>query len=263
MGDVGLLLIGAVLLVNGLGLLGHASGRSAAPLNLLVGGAQLVLPTLGLVLEHGNPGAAATYAPIYLFGFTYVWVGVDALRGDSGKAFGFFSGFVAVVAVLEGLLALRTDPAFAASWWLWALMWGGFFALQGLGITRLGGASLPAVLGWLLILGGQLSATVPGLLRLEAAWPGGQGWFVVLVLVAAALGVALSWALGRAGVGVSAGDAAGASGSGAASQAEAAVAVDGTGPTASASAIRTPEGASASAQPPLHRPGAGAEAIRG
>ncbi len=231
MGDVGLLLIGAVLLVNGLGLLGHGSGRSGAPLNLLVGGAQLVLPTLGLVLEHGDPTAPARYAPVYLFGFTYVWVGVDALRGDSGKAFGLFSGFVAVVAVVEGLLSLRTDPAFAASWWLWALMWGGFFALQGLGATRLGGASLPAVLGWLLIIGGQLSATLPGLLRLEGAWPGGRGWFVALVLVAAGVGVALAWVLGRAGFGVA--------------------------------RDLTPSDEFSPSEAPLHRPGAGAEATSG
>ena len=38
MGSVGLLYVGAVLVINGLMLLGVVEARSAAPLNLFVGG---------------------------------------------------------------------------------------------------------------------------------------------------------------------------------------------------------------------------------
>lgn len=200
MGDVGLLLIGVILLVNGLGLLGRYEPRSALPLNVLVGLAQVVLPTLGLVLEHGDPTAPARYGPIYLFGFTYLWLAADTWRGGDGKAFGVFSAFVAVVAVVQAALSFGTDPAFAASWWIWALMWAAFWALQYLGTTRLAGVDLAQWTGWLLILGGQLSATIPALLRQQLQWPD-AAWFSVTMNVLGVAVVVLAWFLAGRGDG--------------------------------------------------------------
>lgn len=202
MGNVGLFLIGAVLLVNGLGLLGRFNPRSAVPLNLFVGGIQVILPTIGLVLDYQVPGASAGYASLYLFGFTYLWVALDTLRGDSGQAFGAFSGFVAVIAVIQGFLSLRTDPPFAIAWWLWAFMWGAFFLLQYSGVKRVAGVDLAAFTGWLLIIGGQVSATVPALLRLNDAWPAQSTGFFVLMSAAGLLTLALSYALAAGRIGV-------------------------------------------------------------
>ena len=75
MGNVGLLLVGVALFVSGLVSVGVVSPRGAAPLNLFVGAAQVVLPTLVLVQSAGEPTTVNATWPSYLFGFTYLWFG--------------------------------------------------------------------------------------------------------------------------------------------------------------------------------------------
>ena len=97
MGSVGLLYVGAVLIVNGLMLLGRVDARAAAPLNFFVGAAQVVLPTLVLLQSQGDPDVLAATWPSYLFGFTYLWFGFLTVFRIEPQAFGWYSAFVAAI----------------------------------------------------------------------------------------------------------------------------------------------------------------------
>ncbi len=55
MGLVGLLYVGAVLFINGLLLLGVVETRAAAPMNLFVGGLQVVTPTYLIFTANNDP----------------------------------------------------------------------------------------------------------------------------------------------------------------------------------------------------------------
>jgi len=191
MATVGLFFVGAVLFVNGLSLLGATSARSAAPLNLFVGAMQVALPTLAIVLARGELEASYAVAATFLFGFTYLFVGIDAYTGSDGSGLGWFSAFVAVSALWFGTQAWATDPVFTVVWLLWALMWTMFFAVLALGRTEL----VPFT-GWLLVLGSHVTATVPALLLFEGSWPTSRSAAAVALLVALAV-VAAAAALAR------------------------------------------------------------------
>jgi signal transduction histidine kinase len=170
MGHVGLLLVGAVLFVNGLASLGVVRSRSVAPLNLLVGGAQVVLPTL--VLVQGSADAAVVQGawPSLLFGFTYLWYGLIVQRDLETEGFGWYSLFVAGIAALHAVQAAGTDPVLAVVWAAWASMWLLFFALLALGRTRVRGLDLGRFTGWYLVLLGIPTCTVPALFLLDGRW---------------------------------------------------------------------------------------------
>ena len=76
-GNVGLLYVGAVLFINGLMLLGKIPGKSAAVFNLFVGVMQIVFPTIILSQANGDPAAIFGASGLYLFGFTYLYVGIN------------------------------------------------------------------------------------------------------------------------------------------------------------------------------------------
>ena len=100
MSDVGLMFVGAVLFVNGLLFLGRVDAKSAATFNLFVGALQTAIPFY-LIATAPNTEDILLDAGIFLFGFTYLYVGISNLAGQK--------------------------PV------LWALFW----LVLGLGITRL------------------------------------------------------------------------------------------------------------------------------
>lgn len=170
MGNVGLLLVGVVLLVNGLASLGVVPARSAAPLNFFVGTAQVVLPTIILIQSGSDPAVLAATWPSYLFGITYLWFGFQTVFRIEPEGFGWYSLFVAAIAGYHAVITVATDPVFAVIWATWATMWALFFVLLGLGRTRAGSLDLGRFTGWFLVLLGVPTCTVPALLLMEGRW---------------------------------------------------------------------------------------------
>jgi hypothetical protein len=167
MGSVGLLYVGAVLVVNGLMLLGIVEARSAAPLNLFVGGLQVVTPTVLIITSGGDPDVILGASGIYLFGFTYLYVGFNLLAGLDGTGLGWFSAFVACCAVVYAGLSFGRfdDPAFGVIWLVWAVLWALFWVVLGLGresLTRFTGAAA--------VVAGILTAAMPAFLLLTGVW---------------------------------------------------------------------------------------------
>ena len=194
MGNVGLLLVGVVLLVNGLAVLGVVAPRGAAPLNLFVGGAQVVLPTIILVQSGGDLGVINATWPSYLFGFTYLFYGLLVIFDLEPEGMGWFSIFVAAVALFHAVTTVGTDPVFAVIWLTWAIMWTLFFALM-----ALGKANLSRFAGWFLVLLGVPTCTVSGVALLREQWSTTPtaGWLALGGLLAATVASAV---LARSGI---------------------------------------------------------------
>ncbi|OBB22649.1 amidase [Mycolicibacterium peregrinum] len=200
MGNVGLLLVGVALFVNGLVSVGLVSGRGAAPINLFVGTAQVVLPTLVLVQADGDPGIVNATWPSYLFGFTYLWFGFIQIFDIDPRGFGWYSTFVAAIAAYYAIKSVGTDPVFAVIWATWAIMWTLFFVLLGLGVVKVGRLDLGHFTGWFLVLLGVPTCTVSAILLLNGIWPTSvvAGSVALVVLLAA---TALSVVLARLSAG--------------------------------------------------------------
>ncbi|MEC5191146.1 MULTISPECIES: AmiS/UreI family transporter [unclassified Arthrobacter] len=193
MGSVGLLYVGAVLFINGLMLVGVIPGKSAAILNFLVGTMQVVFPTIIIIQANGNLSVIFGAAGLYLFGFTYLYVGVLQMTGISGEGLGWFSLFVAACAVVVGYLqfSLVADPVFGVIWWVWAVLWFLFFLLLGLNKT-----SLTKMTGWFTVFISHLTGTIPAFFLLLGRYET-NNTLAVLVAAVAAVSLAAAFFLGR------------------------------------------------------------------
>ncbi|MGY1643888.1 AmiS/UreI family transporter [Geodermatophilus sp. SYSU D00703] len=183
MGAVGLLYVGAVLVVNGLMLLGKVDARSAAPLNLFVGALQVFTPTWLIVSSGGDPAVILGASGIYLFGFTYLYVGINLLGNLDGTGLGWFSAFVAVCAVvysgLNFFYAVPRDPGFGVIWLYWAALWFLFFLV--LGLKR---EELTRYTGAIAVVAGTVTTALPAFLLLTGSWAQYSGtWAVILAIV--------------------------------------------------------------------------------
>ena len=193
MGSVGLLYVGAVLFINGLMLLGRVPGKAAAPMNYFVGFMQVIFPTLMIVQSEGDPTVVLGASGLYLFGFTYLYVALNQTFDLAGEGLGWFSLFVAVVAVVMGYLNFTTvaDPVFGAIWLIWAVLWFMFFLVLGLGRE-----SLTVATGWFTVIVAHLTGTIPALLQLTGQYTSDSFWTWVMG-ACGLLALAVSLLLGR------------------------------------------------------------------
>ncbi len=182
MNNVGLLYVGAVLFVNGLMLLGRVPARSAAVLNLFVGALQCVVPTVMLIQNAGDPAAVLAASGLYLFGFTYLYVGVVNLAGLEPEGLGWFSLFVSGAAAVYSILSFTVsgDPVFGVIWLSWSVLWFLFFLV--LGLRR---EELTRFTGWAVTLLSLPTCAVPAFLALTGTYQTSGA-------------LALGWAIGLA-----------------------------------------------------------------
>ncbi|MEV7135197.1 AmiS/UreI family transporter [Arthrobacter sp. NPDC093128] len=167
MAHIGLLLSGAALLLNGLALLGTLPRRDAAVFSLVIGGTQLVLGVAYLgITGDGGLHLLLGASGMFLFGLTYVYVGLDFLLGLGSKGLGWFCGMVGLCGLLLAAAWSGEDPLLAVLWLCWTYLWLMFFLQLALGFAR-----LTPLIGWSLILTSQASATVPAFMGLTGRWP--------------------------------------------------------------------------------------------
>jgi putative amide transporter protein len=167
MGLVGLLYVGAVLFVNGLLLIGAVEGRSAAPINLFVGALQVVTPTYLIFTAAGDPLVILSASGLYLFGFTYLYVGINLLAGLDTTGVGWFSLFVAVMTLGYSYanFVILDDRPFGVIWLMWGFLWALFFVLLGLKHDW-----LMKYTGWVTIIQSWVTAAIPAFLLLTDLW---------------------------------------------------------------------------------------------
>lgn len=157
---VALFFIGAVLVVNGLSLIGRIEAREAAPFNLLVGLLALAINLIGLQRAVD----AADYFAVgggLLFAFTYLYLSVVQWHGLKGTGLGWYCLFVAISAL--AFAGTAGDMLMFAMWLVWASLWFLFYLALGLGkpLRFLGGYT---------VLVGIVTCWVPGLLMMTGRW---------------------------------------------------------------------------------------------
>lgn len=146
--SVGLLYVGAALLINGLVLLRVIPASSAAIPNICVGALQVLTPTIVIIQARGDAGTILAASGLYLFGFTYLHLGILNITGGGPEGLGWFSLFVAVSAVVYVAISVQNaDWIAAVIWAASAYLWGLFFALLGLRRALLG-----TFVGWVATL---------------------------------------------------------------------------------------------------------------
>jgi hypothetical protein len=123
MSAVGLLFVGAVLFINGLLFLGKVDPKSAGVFNLFVGALQTAVP-FWLISHAETSDDVLAAAGIFLFGFTYLYVGIGNLRGYDGSGLGWYSLWVAVVAAGFGAVNIVRfhDTPSGLLWLQWSAL---------------------------------------------------------------------------------------------------------------------------------------------
>lgn len=190
MSAVGLLFVGAVLFVNGLLFLGKVDPKSAGVFNLFVGALQTAIP-FWLISHATSPDEILAAAGIFLFGFTYLYVGIGNLKGYDASGLGWYSLWVAVVSTGFGAVNIvRFDDTTSGLLWLqWAGLWTVFWLVLALGFAR-----LTAAAGWLTIIQSVTTCTVPGFVILLGEWDEvttGHIWATIVAAAAVFVAVAL------------------------------------------------------------------------
>ncbi len=136
----------------------------------------------------GDAATLFSVSGVFLFGLTYLYVGLDALRELGSVGLGWFCGLVAVLALTYAGVSAATDSFLAVLWLSWALLWALFFA-----ILALGARGATVFTGWAALLLSQVTTTVPALLGLLGLWPSGPaatlGVLALVVVLVAASGV--------------------------------------------------------------------------
>ncbi len=183
MAAVGLLFVGAVLFVNALLLLGVVDAKSAALFNLFVGALQVIVPTV-LIINAEAPDDILAASGIYLFGFTYLYVGLTNLTNFSPVGLGWYCAWVALVAAGFALVNFfRFDDAkFGIIWLNWVVLWGLFWIVLGLGREQ-----LTTLTGWTTLVMSFTTCTIPAYLLLLGTWEDVPDWIWVALAAATVL----------------------------------------------------------------------------
>jgi hypothetical protein len=180
-------------------LLGIVDAKSVIPLNLFVGALQVVTPTYLIFTASGEPrvleNAILFASGLYLFGFTYLYVGINLAAGYDGTGLGYYSAFVAVCAIIFAVLNFGrfNDNAFAVIWLSWAFLWLLFFAVLGLrmdGLARYTGA-VAAFQGW-------VTGVIPAFLLLTGRWADAIDWYSITLAVVSVIFYIAIWPALRA-----------------------------------------------------------------
>ncbi len=192
MGAVGLLFVGGVLFVNAIMLLGKADPQSVGIFNLFVGTLQVVIPFY-LVATGETPDEILNASGIFLFGFTYLYVGVTNLANKPPLGLGWYCLWVVMMAVAFSMVNFfRFDDAkFGTIWLNWAVLWGLFWL-----VLAIGREELTRPTGWTTLIMSFTTCTIPAFLILIGEWDpvpavvvvavGGATILLVLVLVSRA-----------------------------------------------------------------------------
>lgn len=197
-----LLYVGAVLLVNGVWILGSvrtaqspraqgagevATGgvqpaasltlgsREVGVINIFVGVLGFILAMFAIVrVAPARIGAAELEfgAFVLLFAFTYLYVGINQFLNADGRALGWFCLFVAITAVPTAIITLLASDGriwplwLGVDWAIWAVLWFLFWVLLALQ------APIARLVGGLTIFVAIATAWLPGYLLLTGYLPG-------------------------------------------------------------------------------------------
>lgn len=166
MGFVVLFLSGAVLFLNSLMLLGKAEAKSVGVFNLFVGAIQIFIPTYLMITSDQSNWELYNIAAIFLFGLTYLYVGVTLLKELEGNGLGWFSLWVAIIAVIYTITSIVQfqDTVGALTWGLWSFLWLLFFMANTLKMK------IEKYIGMVAFVQSWVTLTIPAVLFFLGVW---------------------------------------------------------------------------------------------
>lgn len=166
MGTVGLMYVGAVLFINSLMLLGKVDEKSAGVFNLFIGAMQVITPFYLIFTSKGEPWAIFNASGIFLFGLTYLYVGISNLKNLDSSGLGWYSLWVAILALGYSYITFTKfqDIKFGIIWMMWAFLWTLFYLL----LARK--KDIAIFTGWVALIQAWTTATIPAFLILIGQW---------------------------------------------------------------------------------------------
>lgn len=153
---VAMLFIGMILIVNAIWLQGKVDTKDVGIFNLLVGTLTMII-----ALNTGlRDGVMPLSAGLTLFGFTYLWVGLNAVRGaEDQRALGYFCLLVAITTIPYAIKAyMGGDIGWTFEWITYGILWFLFYMTLTLQNTAISGLTVfmtyfvgieVAITGWL------------------------------------------------------------------------------------------------------------------
>lgn len=146
-------------------LLGKANEKSVAVFNLFIGAMQVIVPFYLIMTSDQSNWVLFNYAAIFLFGFTYLYVGVTLLVGYNGDGLGWYSLWVAILALVYAVVSFVqfNDILNMLTWLMWALLWYLFFLSMALN------KPIDQYVGRVAFVQSWVTLTIPALLTLMGA----------------------------------------------------------------------------------------------
>ena len=149
----------------------HLENREVAVINIFAGFVGVVIALIQLVQGAVGNDLAATRGGgfILLFAFTYLWVAFNQYLNAGGHAFGWYCLFVAITAIPAGIFTLQNAGGNAAVWWL-GLNWFAWAVLWAVFWALLAlERPIARLAGWLAIVEGVVTAWALGFVVLVGA----------------------------------------------------------------------------------------------
>ncbi|WP_294152687.1 AmiS/UreI family transporter [uncultured Clostridium sp.] len=153
-----LLYVGAVLINNGIGRLYNIDEKSLSLMNLFAGSLAVIIDTVNAI--KGDYYSVGTGL---LFGFTYLFVGLNGIFNLDKRPYAWYSLFVAINTIPAAFIELDDWRMFAI-WLLWGLLWLTAF------IEIILKKNLGKFVPYLAIFEGVITAWIPGFLMLIGRW---------------------------------------------------------------------------------------------
>jgi hypothetical protein len=165
---VPLLFIGFILIVNALWLQGKVDTKDVGVFNLIVGLLGFISALFFGLVQNDIPTAASGL----LFAITYLWIGVNALRGaEDQRALGYYCVLVAITTIPYAYLAfVGGDLGWTFAWITFGVLWYLFYLLLAKGNTEIMGVTV-----FLTFFVG-IEVAVTGWMYLYGYWPFGNMW---------------------------------------------------------------------------------------
>jgi acid-activated urea channel len=163
-----LIFVGIALFTNGIAAIIKMDGKTLAFVNLAAG---LVIAGGNFIsldkVDFSDTMAYNNIAAGFLFGFTYLFIAANHLFKLDLRAFGYYSFFVVIFAIVSTVVCLENGLVPLACLWIaWAVLWLEGFLEFSCGIKAVGKA-YPV----LSMFEGIFAGFIPALMMLFGTWP--------------------------------------------------------------------------------------------
>jgi acid-activated urea channel len=167
---IGLLYVGAVLLMNGIAMIQKIDSKAVAVMNFFTGGLYVVVCTINLayaVFSGAEISAFYGVGTSMLFGFTYIFVGLTNWFGLDARSQSWYCFFVGVTTIPCSLLSFQGgDWRFGIIWLVWGYLWLLYWITGAFSKVKAPASLVP----WSTILIGVCTCWIPGYLLLANLW---------------------------------------------------------------------------------------------